>query len=292
MGRQPLRQAKRVDHGRPIEFGYSIIPIAGEYPSLAETARLADELGFDLLGIQDHPYQWRFLDTWTLISVLAAQTSRIRLFPDVANLPLRPPAVLAKAVASLDVISGGRAELGLGAGSFWQAIGAMGGPVREPADSISALEEAIQVARLIWSGERELRFDGRFYSLNGVNSGPRPLHNVEIWLGVYRPRGLALTGRLADGWLPSAGRMTLSDLAERQSRIDSAAAEAGRQPNEVRRLYNIGGRVTEDELTELALGYGMDTFILWFDGDVQAELRRFAAEVAPAVRRNVAQARG
>jgi alkanesulfonate monooxygenase SsuD/methylene tetrahydromethanopterin reductase-like flavin-dependent oxidoreductase (luciferase family) len=279
-----------VDYGRPIEFGYSIIPDASEYPSLAGTARVADELGFDLLGIQDHPYQWRFLDTWTLISVLAAQTSRIRLFPDVANLPLRPPAVLAKAVASLDVISGGRTELGLGAGGFWQAIGAMGGPIREPRDSISALEEAIQVTRLIWSGNRGLRFNGNFYSLNGVNSGPRPAHRVEIWLGVYKPRGLALTGRLADGWLPS--NLPPPVLADGHARIDQAAAKAGRQPSEVRRLYNVSGQITEGALTELALEHGMDTFILWFEGDVESQLRRFAAEVAPAVRRNVARARG
>jgi len=279
-----------VDYGRPIEFGYSIIPLASEYPSLAGTARVADELGFDLLGIQDHPYQWRFLDTWTLISVLAAQTSRIRLFPDVANLPLRPPAVLAKAVASLDVISGGRTELGLGAGGFWQAIGAMGGPIREPGDSISALEEAIQVTRLIWSGNRGLRFDGNFYSLNGVNSGPRPAHKVEIWLGVYKPRGLALTGGLADGWLPS--NLPPPVLADGHARIDEAAAKAGRQPSEIRRLYNVGGQVTEGALTELALEHGMDTFILWFEGDVESQLRRFAAEVAPAVRRNVSRARG
>jgi alkanesulfonate monooxygenase SsuD/methylene tetrahydromethanopterin reductase-like flavin-dependent oxidoreductase (luciferase family) len=279
-----------VDYGRPIEFGYSIIPLASEYPSLAGTARVADELGFDLLGIQDHPYQWRFLDTWTLISVLAAQTSRIRLFPDVANLPLRPPAVLAKAVASLDVISGGRTELGLGAGGFWQAIGAMGGPIRDPGDSISALEEAIQVTRLIWSGNRGLRFNGNFYSLNGVNSGPRPAHKVEIWLGVYKPRGLALTGRLADGWLPS--NLPPPVLADGHARIDEAAAKAGRQPSEIRRLYNVGGQITEGALTELALEHGMDTFILWFEGDVESQLRRFAAEVAPAVRRNVARARG
>ena len=279
-----------MDYGRAIEFGYSIIPLASEYPSLAGTARVADELGFDLLGIQDHPYQWRFLDTWTLISVLAAQTSRIRLFPDVANLPLRPPAVLAKAVASLDVISGGRTELGLGAGGFWQAIGAMGGPIREPRDSISALEEAIQVTRLIWSGNRGLRFDGNFYSLNGVNSGPRPAHKVEIWLGVYKPRGLALTGGLADGWLPS--NLPPPVLADGHARIDEAATSAGRQPSEVRRLYNVGGQVTEGALTELALEHGMDTFILWFEGDVESHLRRFAAEVAPAVRRNVSRARG
>jgi len=71
--------------------------------------------------------------TWTLLSMVAATTSRVGLFPDVANLPLRPPAVLAKAAASLDVLSGGRFELGLGAGGFWDAIEAFGGPRRSPA---------------------------------------------------------------------------------------------------------------------------------------------------------------
>ena len=162
--------------------------------------------------------------------------------------------------------------------------------MREPRDSISALEEAIQVTRLIWSGQRGLRFDGRFYSLDGLNSGPRPVHNVEIWLGVYKPRGLALTGRLADGWLPS--NLPASDLADGHARIDEAAARTGRQPSEVRRLYNVGGRVSESALSELAVEHGIDSFILWFEGDVEAQLRRFAAEVAPAVRHNVAQARG
>jgi alkanesulfonate monooxygenase SsuD/methylene tetrahydromethanopterin reductase-like flavin-dependent oxidoreductase (luciferase family) len=166
----------------------------------------------------------------------------------------------------------------------------MGGPIRDPGDSISALEEAIQVTRLIWSGNRGLRFNGNFYSLNGVNSGPRPAHKVEIWLGVYKPRGLALTGGLADGWLPS--NLPPPVLADGHARIDEAAAKAGRQPSEIRRLYNVGGQVTEGALTELALEHGMDTFILWFEGDVESQLRRFAAEVAPAVRRNVARARG
>ena len=79
------------------------------------------------MTFQDHPYQPRFLDTWTLLSVLAAQTSTVRLAPNVANLPLRPPAVLARSVASLDILSGGRVELGLGAGAFWDAIEANGG---------------------------------------------------------------------------------------------------------------------------------------------------------------------
>ena len=90
-------------------------------------ARVADEAGLDLVGIQDHPYQRRFLDTWALMAFVLAQTSRISVFPDVANLPLRPPRMMAKAAASLDVLSGGRFELGLGAGAFWDGIEAMGG---------------------------------------------------------------------------------------------------------------------------------------------------------------------
>ena len=95
--------------------------------SLRSRARRADELGLDLIGIQDHPYQRRYLETWALIADLIARTERIRFFPDVANLPLRWPAMIAKQAATLDVRSGGRFELGLGSGAFWDAIGAMGG---------------------------------------------------------------------------------------------------------------------------------------------------------------------
>src|SRR5438876_9266332 len=125
-----------------------------------QNAVLADELGFDLLGVQDHPYQRRFYDTWTLLTAIAMRTERITVFPDVANVPLRPPAMLAKAAATLDILSGGRLELGLGAGGFWDAIKAYNGPVRTPAESVSALAEAIQVIRLLWSGQHGIRFAG------------------------------------------------------------------------------------------------------------------------------------
>ncbi|MGC9521986.1 MAG: LLM class flavin-dependent oxidoreductase, partial [Anaerolineae bacterium] len=159
---------------QPVQFGYFPRPVADDYPSLVAQARLADEMGLDLIGIQDHPYQRRFLDTWTLIAALAVQTERVRFFTDVANLPLRPPAMLAKAVASLDVMSRGRIELGLGAGAFWDGIAAMGGPRREPGEAVDAVEEAIRVCRLMWEGERGARFEGEIYELRGVNPGPVP----------------------------------------------------------------------------------------------------------------------
>src|SRR5206468_4596227 len=156
-----------------------------------------ERLGLDYVAVQDHPYQRRFVDTWTLLSMIAASTTRVGLFPDVADLPLRPPAVLAKAAASLDVLSGGRFELGLGAGGFWDAIEAYGGPRRTPAEALAALAEAIEVIRLVWSGERNLRFEGAHYRLKGAHSGPVPVHQVGIWLGAYGPRAVQLTGRVA-----------------------------------------------------------------------------------------------
>ena len=96
--------------------------MAADAAAIVDDVLLAERLGFDLVGIQDHPYNADHLDTMTLLAVLAARTSRIGLFPDVASLPLRPPAVLAKSAATLDLLSGGRVDLGLGAGAIWPVI--------------------------------------------------------------------------------------------------------------------------------------------------------------------------
>jgi alkanesulfonate monooxygenase SsuD/methylene tetrahydromethanopterin reductase-like flavin-dependent oxidoreductase (luciferase family) len=288
-------------HGRDIKFGYFLIPNA-DAPLLSQ-AQEAERLGLDYIGVQDHPYQRRFVDTFTLLSMIAASTSQIRLFPDVANLPLRPPAVLAKAAASIDVLSGGRFELGLGAGGFWDAIEAYGGPRRNPGDALEALTEAIEVIRKVWSGERNLRFDGKHYRLHGANSGPVPAHPVGIWLGVTGPRALRLTGQVADGWVPSF-RGDLKKISEMTRRLDDAAAETGRDPASIRRILNVNGEITDgasngilqgpvnqwvDELTNLAVASGFDTFIFWGEGDGQ--LQRFAEDVVPAVRSQIAAER-
>ena len=232
--------------------------------------------------------------------MIAARTSRIRLFPDVANLPLRPPAVMAKAAAGIDRLSGGRFELGLGAGGFWDAIEAYGGLRRTPGAALTALAEAVEVIRKIWSGDRNLRFEGQHYRLRGAHSGPVPAHPIGIWLGVYGPQALKLAGRVADGWVPSF-RGDLAQIAEMTKRLDEAAIEAGRDPTSLRRILNVNGMITAgttdgmlrgpvsqwtEELTNLAITYRFDTFIFWGEGDGQLE--RFAEEVAPSVRAHVA----
>jgi alkanesulfonate monooxygenase SsuD/methylene tetrahydromethanopterin reductase-like flavin-dependent oxidoreductase (luciferase family) len=275
-----------MDYGRPVQFGVFLIPDSAQPQRALGLASLADAVGFDIIGVQDHPYQRRFYDTWTLLTAIAVRTTRITVFPDVANLPLRPPAVLAKAAASLDLLSGGRIELGLGAGGFWEAIKAMGGPVRTPGESVSALEEAIQVIRLMWSGGRGLRFDGKFYKLSGVNAGPVPAHPIGIWLGAYKPRMLALVGRLADGWVPSLGVMKPSDMADANARIDEAAVAAGREPGAIRRVLNVGDGLSPEDLAALVLEQGFDTLITG-----EAGVPHFADEVIPKVRELVAAGR-
>src|SRR4051794_6002519 len=116
-----------------VELGVFVIPDASGRDAVVEQVTLADRLGLDLVGIQDHPYQRRFLETMSLLAFLAARTTRVRLFPDVANLPLRQPAVLAKEAATIDLLSGGRFELGLGARAVLGAVrgpGGAGGPPR------------------------------------------------------------------------------------------------------------------------------------------------------------------
>jgi len=291
------------DYGHDLSFGIFVTPKADTAGHVLRLARRAEAAGLDWVSVQDHPYQPAFLDAWTLLTAIAATTERVSVFPNVVNLPLRPPAVLARAVASLDILSGGRAELGIGTGAFWEAIAAMGGPRRSPRESVQALREAIAVIRALWTPGRGARLAGEHYSLAGAKPGPFPVHDVGIWVGGYKERMLRLTGELAGGWLPSSPYAPPERLAAMNAVIDAAAAEAGRPPAAVRRIYNIAGsfgggggaflqgppKVWAEQLAGLALDEGMSGFVLMVDD--AATLERFAAEVAPAVRDLVAAER-
>jgi alkanesulfonate monooxygenase SsuD/methylene tetrahydromethanopterin reductase-like flavin-dependent oxidoreductase (luciferase family) len=294
-------------------FGININPNSGGVQLAFDLARFADQAAIDMIGIQDHPYNGGFLDTWTLLSALGAVTSNVRFFPNVANLPLRPPAVLAKAAATLDIITKGRVELGLGAGGFWQGIASYGGPQRTPAEAVQALEEAIQVMRLIWGthgNEQPVSFAGKFYRLADAQPGPRPPHSIGIWLGVLKPRMLRLVGRLADGWSVSLSYVLPEQIPDMQRLIDEAAAEANREPGSIRRNYNMGGMILSasqsnlrarrpgilfglpsvwvETLVRYYTELGMDAFNFWpVAGNEQEQIRLFAQEVVPAAREQI-----
>ena len=224
-----------------VRVGISVVPAIADLDRVRALVRAVDESGLDVVGIQDHPYQGRFLDTWSLIPSLLAQTERVSMFTDVANLPLRPPAMMAKAAATLDVLSGGRFDLGLGAGAFTEIVARLGGPVRTRGESIEALEEAIDVVRLMWSRAPSVSYDGTYYQLADARPGPQPAHPIGIWLGAFKPRMLRLVGRKADGWLPSLGVLTRNELRDANARIDETAVQAGRDPRQIRRILNLQG---------------------------------------------------
>jgi alkanesulfonate monooxygenase SsuD/methylene tetrahydromethanopterin reductase-like flavin-dependent oxidoreductase (luciferase family) len=294
------------DYGQRLRFGHFLDPEVlepGGGTELVTTAQRADLFGLDLLGIPDRPYDGRHVDALALMATVLAVARRIRVFPAVACLPLRPPALLAKAMASLDVLSGGRVELGLGAGyagcagSGWDGVQALGGR-RLPADGArAALEEAVLVVRALWDGPPR----------DGAGLGPAPVHRIGVWLGVTGPRSLALAGRVADGWIALSSRLPPARLPDAQRRIDEAALEAGRDPADIRRIYVLNGSIGRcdgsgaagllkgdparwaAEIAELAVGCGVDSFL--YGGD-PAGLDAFALEIVPQVRETVGRERG
>jgi alkanesulfonate monooxygenase SsuD/methylene tetrahydromethanopterin reductase-like flavin-dependent oxidoreductase (luciferase family) len=291
------------DYGAPLQFGLSVTPEAAHIQAITELVLAADASGLDLVAIQDHAYNHTFLDTWTLITFLAAKTQQIHFLPDVADLPLRPPAMLAKAVASLDRLTDGRAELAIGAGEFWDAIAGMGGPRRSPAEAVKATAEALDILQLAFGANGRVASRGQHYVVPGYRPGPRPAHEMRVWVGAQKPRMLELIGRSAGGWVCALSVYMPPEVVPRcQAIIDAAATEAGRRPSEIRRLYNVVGSIGPrdggqglngpielwiETLAEWATDLGFDTFIFWPQDPSDQQVRLFAEEVVPRVLEDV-----
>jgi alkanesulfonate monooxygenase SsuD/methylene tetrahydromethanopterin reductase-like flavin-dependent oxidoreductase (luciferase family) len=295
-----------------IQFGVFITPQHADIAQLREHVLTAEAVGFDYVSIQDHPYSAAFLDTFALIGTLLGQTSRLRFMPNVANLPLRPPAILAKTSATLDSLSGGRFELGLGGGRLWPQIAGLGGPTFTPGEVVTAVDEAITVIRALWTPGRVASFRGQIYSLVDAQTGPPPAHDIGIWLGAMGPRMLNLIGHNADGWVAPLGTGYETKPAA-QDRIDTAARAADREPSEIRRVIQPVGAVTDRVQTrerprsgpggqpirttpqgwariiaEFVHEERFDTVNFVPEDESVEQLTRFATEVIPAARAAIA----
>ena len=295
------------DHGHPITFGLSLYPSVDQLSETRQLAQAADAAGIDYLGIQDHAYNPEFLDVWTLITYLAAETERIAFFPDVADLQLRQPTILAKAAASLSVLAGGRIVLGVGGGASAGGIAAMGGAQRSNPEMIAFTEEALQIMRKALAGG-VVEFQSDQHAVGGYDAGPLPAAPIPLWLGSNGPRMLAVTGRSSDGWVsPLNTYVGPAAVPARQQAIDDAARSAGRDPADVRRIYNVVGAIGPARrgpgligdveawvaaLTDWSVELGFDTFIFWPMTAPLTQLEVFAREVVPAVRQRVAERRG
>ena len=282
-------------------FGLNISPSAARGADPVADAKMAEDLGFDFVSANDHMHgpDPRY-ELWTMLSWIAAATSRIRVATRVLGVPYRHPAVVAKMAESFDRLSGGRLILGLGAGASDEEFRALGLESRPPRDKVDGLEEAIRVIRGLWS-ERSFTFEGRLYRTDQAEVEPKPDHPIPIWLGTFGPRALAVTGRVADGWIPSLELAPPKRVPAMRDRILAAAREAGRRPEDITLAYNAVIRVDErpgsepfvvtgppDAVAEqllgfVELGFTAFNFIPFGPGkDEQAE--RLAREVIPAVR--------
>jgi alkanesulfonate monooxygenase SsuD/methylene tetrahydromethanopterin reductase-like flavin-dependent oxidoreductase (luciferase family) len=295
------------DYGHPISFGASLDPSADRLDETRRMAGAAADGGLEYLAVQDHPYQPGHLDTWTLISHLAAGTERISFLTDVVDLQLRPPAMLAKAAASLSVLTGGRVTLGVGGGASAAGIAGMGGARRTGSEMVSYTEESLLVLRQALEGGG-VRLSSGQHTIEGYAAGPVPPAPVPVWVGSRRPRMLAVTGRHSDGWVsPLNIYVPPAEVPARQKIIDEAARTAGRDPAAVRRIYNVigtighsagGPGITGDvaywvgTLAEWAVGLGFDTFVFWPVTAPSAQLALFVSEVVPGVRKRVEEIRG
>ena len=285
----------------------------GNVPGVLEIAAEADRGGLDVFTVADHLYFGDKLDAYSVVGFLLGRTVSISGTVTVSNLPTRPAPALARTITSLSALSGGRVILGVGAGAIWDMIPQLGIPRLTPGAAVTAMEEAITLIRSLCGGGEPVTFDGSFYQVGAL--APAPIAAPPIWTGSVFPKSLAVTGRHADGWVPSMGSDWLA-ARYRESRpvIDEAAVSVGRDPAEIIDVFNFGGRITAaplaqtrdddgrwiggsaaqwiEEMTSAALEHRAGGFIFRTTDDTPAPVAvaRFAQEIVPAVREAVTEA--
>jgi alkanesulfonate monooxygenase SsuD/methylene tetrahydromethanopterin reductase-like flavin-dependent oxidoreductase (luciferase family) len=284
-----------------LAFGLSIAPSAADGADPVAAARMAEDLGFDFVSASDHPCGTEpTYETWTLLSWIAAATTRIRIATRVLGVPYRNPAMVAKMAETFSRLSGGRLILGLGGGYSDDEFRAFGLGTFSARDKVDGLEEAVRITRGLWS-QRAFSFDGRLHRTDLAELEPKPSSPVPIWLGTFGDRALQLTGRLADGWIPSYWDRPLHRYKAMRERVLTAAQDAGRDPAGLTCALHLQVQVGEDTaadtsvvagspaaVTEQLLAFtaiGFTAFSVNLAGPGRREqAEKLAQEVIPAVR--------
>ena len=286
---------------KKLEFGVNVSTSSapGAHP-VAEAMR-AEALGYDFVSANDHPCGTRpSYETWTMLTWIAANTSRVRISTRVLGVPYRAPAMVAKMAESLDRLSGGRLILGMGAGGSDEEFRAFGLRVPSAREKIEGLEEAVEVIRGLWTS-RGFTFEGYHHRTRAADIEPKPGHYIPIWLGTFGKQSLAVTGRVADGWIPTLEMAPPTAIPAMRDRIFDAAIRAGRDPKELTLVYNMEFRVDEPgkasphvvqgsarQLLEqlagfVSLGFSAMNFIP-SGPDPELQIERLAQEVLPLLR--------
>jgi len=279
---------------------------------IATDARQAEVLGFDLVTLHpDHPSALDMfgvdatLESWTALSWIAAHTNTIQFAPSILALSYRHPALIAKMAETLDRLSGNRLILASGAGGLDQGTQAFGLAKRSALEKVEATEEAIDIIRGLWSQSR-FSYAGKYFTIDAARIEPRPAHRIPIWLGGHGPRMLDLTGRKADGWLPTLHYVVHvlgqapETLYEMRMKVHDAALAAGRDPHQITYACNMIVRVKEGasqqkgqivgspgeviEQLRAFLHNGFTLLNIWPGGDTNSQRERIAREILPVLR--------
>jgi probable F420-dependent oxidoreductase len=300
---------------------------AADPGALGALAQAAEELGFDSIWISDHvvvperisssyPYSVDgqfptsatepYLDPLASLSFVGGMTRRIRLGTHVLVLPYRHPLLTAKMIATLDNLSGGRVDLGIGVGWMREEFEALDSPSYERRGAVT--DEQVRLFKTVWT-EDVASFEGEFYRFDRLGAHPQPLQKPHppIWVGGHTPPALRRTGRLADGWLPIGARppadLPPAEVAAGFATVKAEAQKAGRDPNKMRVCFSTRVDVdgTEqrmftgsvDKIVGDFASYqriGVREFIVGLGPASPAEyernMRRFAEQVRPAIAAN------
>jgi F420-dependent oxidoreductase-like protein len=255
--------------------------------------RVADEAGFDHCWCMDHLAtlgprdDGPIFEAWTLLAGMAVATTRTRIGCMVTGNTYRHPAVLAKAAVTVDHLSGGRLEFGLGAGWAENEHTMLGLPFGTKGDRADWLEEACQVIRSLWTGQRT-SFDGNHYQLTGAIAEPKPVQQPypPIWIGGSgRQRTLRITAQYADVWNAAGGPP--DEVAEVSAVLDRRCAEIGRDPAEIRRSVQVRVPEANDDLLGLAQSYhavGVTEIVLILPSQDPVRSADQAGELLPRLR--------
>jgi alkanesulfonate monooxygenase SsuD/methylene tetrahydromethanopterin reductase-like flavin-dependent oxidoreductase (luciferase family) len=296
------------NQGSQVLFGLGLRPDLADIRHLLPHAAAADAAGLDVVSISDHPNYADKIDAYAALGMVLGATRRISGVVNLTNIGIRSAPLLARTVASLSALSDRRIILGVGAGSLWDELARLGVTPRTPAESVQAMAETITVVRALTGGGPPVDFTGRFYRLRAAEPSPEP--TPPVWTGSQGPRSLAVTGRLADGWIPAhAADWRSSLVATCRPIIDDAAAAAGRDPSAVATIYNVGGQIADRgarrprdddgrwiggstdqwiaELTSAVVDYDAAAIIYLPSGQPESAIQRWMHEIVPEVRRAI-----
>lgn len=301
---------------QPLRFGL-VIPQLVPWPAMVERFRFTEDLGFDSAWVVDHfvnpvRHDGRWFEGWTMLAALATQTRRVRLGALVTSISYRNPAVLAKEALTVDHISGGRLELGLGAGGQPQDHTMTGSEPWPPAERVARFREFVTaVDALLRNGDEATTYAGQYYRVRDALMTPGPVQRPRppLTIGAGGPRMLRIVAAYADTWNTSAtggtgrraGELSEHEAVEgvrrRNGLLDEACAAIGRDPRAIRRSLLAGGGsspgdpwVSVEAFRDFTGRYraaGIDEFLFYYPSRLEmahGHVERIAREVMPALR--------